>query len=474
MVRLSFACVAAAVAVSGFSTRAGAMPVGPSVFCDTYDESETSLCSSGLPDCTLCHTNPPIHNAYGAAVSAALLPGEPRPLTVAAYTAGLPDALAAVENDDSDGDGYSNLEEIAAGSFPGDPASNPGGPDCPPPGANPWYDVCHRDRPYVYKKVVLDVCGQSPSYEELQSFRALSEAAQDDAIHAALATCLDSEFWIGKNGQLWQLAHRKIRPVGSLKFGEDQGSVPVSDYYDDYNLFVWTQTDDHDVRAVLLADYFVARTANPTTYAVADELPTQKMQLERRAGMLTTDWVMIYNIMFTAVPRTAAAQAYRAFLGYDLARMEGLYPVEGEPVDYDDKGVAAETCAVCHSTIDPLTYPWTRYNGLQAPRAMYDPLRIIDDFADEGENILAMPEAGYIFGQPVDDLMEWAQVAANSAQFASATVGDYWKLLNGVEPAGADEAAEHLELADGLAGIHEYSVERMLHALIETEAYGVP
>lgn len=36
------------------------------------------------------------------------------------------EALRAVEMLDSDGDGHSNLEEIAARTFPGDPKDHPG------------------------------------------------------------------------------------------------------------------------------------------------------------------------------------------------------------------------------------------------------------------------------------------------------------------------------------------------------------
>ncbi|MBL4633914.1 MAG: hypothetical protein JKY56_08575 [Kofleriaceae bacterium] len=402
------------------------------------------------------------------------MPGMPRPLLVEDYTMALPAALIAVEDIDSDVDSFTNIQEIIAGSFPGDPFSNPEALECPEVGANEFYQVCQYDPEYTYRKVMLDFCGQSPSYDDLLSFRDLDTAEQLDALDQVLDACLDSEFWLGKNGELWQLAHRKIRPVGSLKSGEDSGSFPASDYYDDYNLFVWSQTDNRDSRELLLADYFVSRTTSPTEYVMVDNLPgSQKMQVERRAGLLTTDWVSLYNIMFTAVPRTAAAQAYRAFLGYDIAKLEGLFPVSGEPKDYDDKGVASPACAVCHSTLDPMTYPWTRFNGIQAPRGQYDPNRIIDDFLDEGVNIADMPESGMLLGQPVVDLLDWAQVAANSSQYASATTEDYWRFLMGSGPS-ATEMTEFNGLWQGLMGLYEYSVERMLHDLIKTEAYGAP
>lgn len=472
----SLLAAAAAGVLICLSQAAHAMPVGPQVFCDTYGEGETELCASGPPPCALCHVQPPELNAFGIAVTAELLPGMPRPLSLDDYAMGLPDALFAVEDLDSDGDDYSNIEEIGYGTFPGDPLSNPSAQGCPPSGSNEQYNVCNYDPAYAYKKVMLDFCGESPTYSSLQSFAGLAKSEQMAQLDTILDLCLDSEFWLGKNGQLWQLAHKKIRPVGSLKFGEDAGSVPASDYYDDYNLFVWSQTDDRDVREVLLADYYVTRGVGAeggTTYEQVSDLTGQKMQSDRRAGFLTTDWVSLYNIMFTAVPRTAAAQAYRAFLGYDIARQEGLFPVSGEPVDYDEKGVGAPVCATCHSTLDPLTYPWTRFNGIQNPRGQYDPNRILDDFLSEGANMAAMPEAGMLLGQPVSDLLDWAQVAANSSQFASATTTDYWEFLMGTAPA-ASELTEFNGLWQGLIGLYGYSVERMLHELIKTEAYGAP
>ena len=48
---------------------------------------------------------------------------------------------------------------------------------------------------------------------------------------------------------------------------------------------------------------------------------------------------------------------------------------------------------------------------------------------------------------------------------------DYWQLLLG-EPPRAEEAAEFGALADSLA--NHWSIEQMLHELIETEAYGAP
>jgi hypothetical protein len=73
---------------------------------------------TALNTCSLCHVNSPPDlalNPYGND-----------------YSANNND-FAAIETLDSDGDGFSNLVEIQAGTFPGDPASRPAGADTTPP-----------------------------------------------------------------------------------------------------------------------------------------------------------------------------------------------------------------------------------------------------------------------------------------------------------------------------------------------------
>lgn len=465
---MKYAFALAVCVVLASTGQVHALPTGPGVFCTAYPDSPH--CQAGAPPCVMCHTTAPTRNAFGDDLS--VLPGQTRPLDPAAYDSALPAALMAIEAMDSDEDGHSNVDEIAAGTYPGNPESVPGELVCPDLPDDPEFAVCTYDPPYVLRKIYLDVCGHSPSYEQMEELRALSGDAQRDRLRAALSECLDSEFWLGKNGALWQLAHPKIRPVGSLKTGEDAGGLPISDYYDDYHLFVYASTDDRDVRDVLLADYYVARDDGPTRYSQTPDIAGQRMQRERRAGLLTTNWVMVYNVMFTALPRTAAAQAYRAFLGLDIARQEGLYPVAGEPMDYDNKGVQNPQCAVCHSTLDPLTYPFRNYSGFHPPSFQYAPDRLETHFLAEGPNIANTPEAGAIFGQPVADLREWAQTAASSEQFAAATVADYWKHFVGQEPSPDDPEFEGLWR--GMMNEYQYSVEQMLFDLIATEAYGAP
>lgn len=306
---------------------------------------------------------------------------------------------------------------------------------------------------------------------------------------------------------MWNLANAKILPESSLKSGDDAGDLAIADYEDDYNVFVYVSTDDRDVRELLTAKYHVVREPDGALVAIErtpaedylatdydDDDVAQLVPQARRAGMLTTRWFLAKMTMVTPIPRTTAAQAYRAYLGYDIAKMEGLEPVAGEPVDYDRKGVAAEQCAVCHSTLDPLSYPFIRYDGLGGgdEAEIEDPALAVNAdgtvnvaFANylsgrmdrfvrqEGPQIAETPEAGLLFGQPVADLVEWAKVAANSEPFARKVVLDYWRLLIGEEPLPGDET-ELTRIAHRLSSEHEFRVERMLADLVTTEAYGAP
>ncbi len=91
----------------------------------------------------------------------------------------------------------------------------------------------------------------------------------------------------------------------------------------------------------------------------------------------------------------------------------------------------------------------------------------------DGARVQEVPEAGHLFGQSVANLTEWASVGANHEAFSRATVRDYWRVFVGHDP-NVIEEQEFATLVQDFAGEHQYVVERMLHALIRTEAYGVP
>jgi hypothetical protein len=503
---LAPAALAFAVA---WALPAGAKPVAPREFCRIYPQ--TALCASGAAPCTTCHTTPPARNAYGLQVGSALLPDTPRPLSDELYLSGLPAALRAAESLDADNDGSSNLEEFQAGTLHVDAVSVPSrsvGCDSEQralASAQPW-NTCAYDPAYALTRIGLDFCGHSPTRGELEAIRGSND--WQTLLEQKLASCLDSAFWQGKDGVLWNLANAKILPESSLKSGDGAADITLADYEDDYNLFVYINSDDRDVRELLTAQYHAIRQPDGALVRV-DRTPAldilaresddnedvaQLVPQDRRAGMLTTRWFLAKNTMFTPVPRTTAAQAYRAYLGYDIAKLEGLQPVAGEPVDYDRKGVTAEQCAVCHSTLDPLSYPFSRYDGIgggdeeeisdpdmetnadgtvNGTFGNYASGRLLRFVRQEGRQIADTPEAGLLFGQPVANLVEWAEVAANSEPFARKLVLDYWRLLIGEDPQPADEL-EFARLVQRLSSEHEYRVERMLRDLIATEAYGAP
>ena len=285
-----------------------------------------------------------------------------------------------------------------------------------------------------------------------------------------------------------------VTAATSALAGAGGGPVPLADYDFDYALFAYSQIDHHDARLVLTSNFNVIYGDNPPRYQPIGVGDPFNPAPDRRAGMITTEWFMVINTMFTPLPRTTAAQAYRSYLGFDIARSEGLQPPSGNEcnnddecengvctmnglclIDYDEKGITDPQCADCHATLDPLSYPFSRYEGIGGPdTANYNSNRMNRYIPVlDGVGIQEVPEAGYLLGQPVANLLEWATVAANSEAFAQAAVGDYWRLMIGHHPT-QDELAEFETLWRAFMGEYAYSVEALLHGLIRTEAYGVP
>jgi hypothetical protein len=463
-----------------------AKPPAAKIFCEV--NGGAPACAKGAAECTTCHDAVPGRNAYGRSLEAFLAPGEPRPLSDEAFSAALPAAIEQAAPLDADGDGVSSGEEIKAGSAPGDAQSRPAVGPCSPTQVG-RYKLCAYDAAYVLRKVSLDFCGQSATMAQQAALAAAPD--QRAYVHQVLDACLQSENWRGPDGVVWNLANKKIRPSASIKSGKNAGPVPLGDYEDDYALFVYTQIDNHDARDLLLAQYFVERSDGPpTTYEPFVRTPLQDfakrgqdgaqvVDVEHRAGMITTRWFAVFFTMFTPLPRTSAAQAYRAYLGRDIALQEGLFPVAGPLVDYDKKGITAPECSSCHATLDPLTYPFSRYGGLDATKWLaktltsYYPERLAEFPNAKESGLTKTPEAGYILDQPVDDLLGWARVAANSVEFSETVVMNYWREFFGAPPT-AEEMPVFAELAARLRTTHGYGVERMLHDLIDTEVYGVP
>jgi hypothetical protein len=255
----------------------------------------------------------------------------------------------------------------------------------------------------------------------------------------------------------------------------------IGDYSYDYRLWRYALTGDRDMRELLTAQYHVVEgedgaletiegtidKADPGALAGGQPLPD-----ERRAGMLTTQWFLAINTMFSGLPRTTAAQAYRAYLGADLSANDGIMPVAGEPTDIDDKGVDAPQCATCHSTLDPLAYAFAEYEGIDIQMGGgfggYRPERIAAHMPNWDKDA----QQSVVLGQPVDSLIEWAQVAADSDMFKRNMAEMFFvhALSRSVGPADAEEFAALWQSLpeDG------HSANRLLHRLVDTAAFGAP
>ena len=152
--------------------------------------------------------------------------------------------------------------------------------------------------------------------------------------------------------------------------------------------------------------------------------------------------------------------------------MEGLNPVAGEPVDYDNAGVDDALCAVCHSTIDPEAQAWRNYAGLIGGGAVTYVNNRMAFFEGAFPGISAMGD-GYFNGQVVGELIDWAQAASNSDQYARATVMDYFEVMVDAEPSGF-EIDEYDVLWQDFQTTDNYGVETMLKKLVRTRSYGEP
>ena len=438
--------------------------VGPEGFCATYPDAPT--CVTGTTECSTCHatSGPPTRNDYGRDLLLELDRDAP-------FGPQLPAALVAIEGLDSDGDGLLNRAEIDAGTRPGFDSSLE--PECAEQTAfgNPWYAVGEYDPAFAHKRVLLDFCGRSPRYDERQAFAAHPEPIQ--AIQDALDLCLQSPYW----RQVQQeIGTRVVRPVGPATDANLLGNWAW-----DLRLWLWATSGDRDAGELLSADYLVVEDPPGTGRMApideprdANEAYAQPLAAEDRFGLITTRYSLAMNVMFSAVPRTLVAHYYRQLLGLDIARSEGLFPVDeaegaydwAAPLDVDDKGVWQEGCAGCHSTLDPLSYPWARYNGIDLDGGTTGAF-----LPDRATDILPTTD-GAIFGQDISTPEEWVTAAVESDAFSRHLVSTFFEYLFRRAPYSCEVDALD-ELGDGFRDGGR-NVEDLLRALVLTDLYGVP
>lgn len=299
------------LAGSVLAETAHARPTGPSLACQTY--GDVPQCRGRLLDCSTCHdsTWPPSWNAYGLAVYGAL-PDE-------GFDAGLVEALLAVEEQDSDGDGVLNIDELALGTNPG--RDEDAWPWCLPPlDPDALVPVDYDFRRALRRAMVL-YCGRSPTWDELDAFDGddPEPATLHERLHAQLDECLAGDYW--QVQALPRLADPFVTPIAAVGVDTTIG-ITIADYEWDYRLFRYIMTGDRDVRDLLRADYHVVVQDGelvPVQGVQGGGVGGQPLAPQYRAGMITTQWFLARNTMFSGLPRTTAAQAYRAYLGQDIA-----------------------------------------------------------------------------------------------------------------------------------------------------------
>lgn len=432
-----------------------AKPTAPAIVCATFPDS--AACVGRVAECSTCHTStdPAAWNAYGLDVGDAL-EGE--------FEADLPRVLLSLQAIDSDQDALTNQQEWAMGTNPGEDDAEA---VCTPPDPE---SAAGYDLELARRRIGVLYCGRSPSYAQMQEFRAggADASIQTQRLHDALSECLASDYW--RDEGLARIADELIRPVSSV--GQDSTiGIKLADYGFDYRLFSWVLTGDRDARELLTADYHVVADAAGELSVVEGTVDAkdgdgdQPLEVSRRAGMITTKWFLVINTMFSSLPRTTAAQAYRAYLGQDLALQQGILPVAAEPADVDDKGVDAAACAQCHSTLDPLSYAFASYEGIQGgSTGLFVPNRPSREIAGWQDN------QSWLLGQPVDSVVEWAEVASQSDLFLRNLATLLFRHAIGRRPGPADEPA----LQEAFLAMREdgYSANKLIHRLILLPAFG--
>ncbi len=286
------------------SATALAIPQNTRLFCEGYPDSP--LCVNQATVCTTCHTEVPNLNPYGRDLRTELIKFPDFDRKPVAFQKYLRPVMITVETLDSDADGTGNGSEIDVGTGPGDPTHKPG-----------QDALLVFDGELALRRIGLLFCGSSPSSADLQKQRdQVDPILKKQLRQDYLDQCLRSDFW--KKEALQRLADDRIRP--NLAIGPQGDPFVIGDYSYDYRLFAYALSEGHDARDLLLAQYHI----NDKRQKVEGPIPSysipgksvigngQPLQMDRRYGMLTTQWFISLNTMFADIPRNTAAQAYRS------------------------------------------------------------------------------------------------------------------------------------------------------------------
>ena len=117
----------AVVAIVGVALYLGVWGSHPTIALDTFNRAYGTEGTS-LDTCSTCHTFGRRTNGYGSDVKSAVraaIGDASAELTEGQVVEQLVASLKGVEALDSDGDGFSNIDEITARTFPGDRDDQP-------------------------------------------------------------------------------------------------------------------------------------------------------------------------------------------------------------------------------------------------------------------------------------------------------------------------------------------------------------
>ena len=117
----AFVLAIAAVGILGAAYLLGVFDPHSGLALDAFNQVYGTE-GSRLDTCETCHSDRKQTNAFGYDLKSAF---EGKKLTEAEATERLQAMLKTIEELDSDGDGYSNIEEVTARTFPGNPDDHP-------------------------------------------------------------------------------------------------------------------------------------------------------------------------------------------------------------------------------------------------------------------------------------------------------------------------------------------------------------
>ena len=117
--RLATITLASTIACAGLTTIGVRPAQAVRAHLTSFEATYPDAVGSRIDTCSLCHSSGSARNAYGTAYE----------------NAG--NAFAPIESADSDGDGFTNVEEIVALTFPGNASDTPVAQASPTPTATP-------------------------------------------------------------------------------------------------------------------------------------------------------------------------------------------------------------------------------------------------------------------------------------------------------------------------------------------------